>query len=281
MGGKLPNSAPQGPVPVKYWAIFFAALVLLVIMITQRDVFAQTLWKATHWAPLVSLSDDPQFLYEAGMYYMDSASEAQYNLEHAEKMLYRAMEIDPSHRYGFHQLARIAFLHADFEKALALINIELQKNPSPSPSSYYIRALIKGYMDDFGGAAMDYETYLKTDPRNWAAINDYGWVLIKQGRLSEALIVLDWGLLFHDGNPWLLNSKATALFELDRIEQAQEVVAMAVISAANITEAEWLRAYPGNDPLIAKEGVETFKKSVEENMHTISLAHETETKNVQ
>ena len=34
-------------------------------------------------------------------------------------------------------------------------------------------------MGDYASAAKDYETYLRTDSKNWAAINDYAWVLIK------------------------------------------------------------------------------------------------------
>jgi tetratricopeptide (TPR) repeat protein len=218
--------------------------------------------------------------YEYGNRHFDAIHPDVFNIDRAEHLFKKAYEIDPSQPYVQHQLARIAFLKSDFNAALDLINAEIAAGP-PSLSSYYIRALIRGYMDDFAGSAADYEIYLKEDPRNWAAINDYAWVLIKQGRHKDALVALDWGLLHHVGNPWLLNSKATALFELGRIEPAKETIDLAARSVASVTEELWMQAYPGNDPLIAKEGVDTFKKSVEENMHTISIAFEERVENMQ
>ena len=49
------------------------------------------------------------------------------------------------------------------------------------------------------------------------------------------------------------------------------------ITVAKISEADWLNAYPGNDPKIAGEGIAAFKKAVENNMHTIGLAAASDT----
>jgi tetratricopeptide (TPR) repeat protein len=216
--------------------------------------------------------------YEFANRHFDAAHPGLYNIERAERLYEKAYTRNPQLPHLQHQRARVAFLKGDFETALARINDEIARGASPS--SYYVRGLIKGYMDDFASSAADYEAYLKSDPRNWAAINDYAWVLIKQGRSKDALIALDWGLIYWPENPWLLNSKATALFEMNRLDRAKEAVDLAAANVANVTEEAWMQAYPGNDPLIAKDGVEAFRKAVEENMHTISLALEASAESV-
>jgi hypothetical protein len=61
---------------------------------------------------------------------------------------------------------------------------------------------------------------------------------------------------------------------LGRIEEAREAAEAASRAVAGITESQWLQAYPGNDPLIAPQGIEAFQKAVEENIHTIERALE-------
>lgn len=216
-----------------------------------------------------------------GNRYFDAKHAKDYDLARAEHLYEKAAMLDATTPLLQHQRARIAFLKSDFYGALAWINAELETNPSPVPESYYLRGLVEGYMGDFDAAAEDYETYLRADPKNWAAINDYAWVLLKADRPLEALVAVDWGLLYWPDNPWLLNSKATALFERGELEKAHEAVAHAAQAVMHVTEEDWMRAYPGNDPLIAKEGVGAFQKAVLENMHTIALALEEGTKSVQ
>jgi hypothetical protein len=87
--------------------------------------------------------------------------------------------------------------------------------------------------------------------------------------------------LFWPENPWLLNSRATALFELGQLDRAHEVIIQAAAAVETVTPAEWIKAYPGNDPLIAIDGVAAFKKAVAENMHSISEKRDAEQKVVQ
>lgn len=211
--------------------------------------------------------------------HFDSAAPATYDLNRARTLYEQVLVLDPEYPHARHQLARIAFLESDLTRALVLINEEIE-GETVSPSSYYIRGLIKGFAGDYDGAAKDYETYLKGDGTNWAAINDYAWVLIKGGRPLEALVAIDWGLLFWPDNAWLLNNKATAHYELQQLELAYEAVSSAEVTAANVTEEDWLQAYPGNDPLIASEGVFALKQAVASNMHTISVARESAAEDV-
>ena len=110
------------------------------------------------------------------------------------------------------------------------------------------------------------------DPTNWAATNDLAWVLLKAKRYEDALVAIDKVIALWPENPWLLNSKATALYELGRLEEAKVAADAAGIAVMKITEAEWSRAYPGNDPLIAGEGLKAFRDAVHANIHTISSA---------
>jgi tetratricopeptide (TPR) repeat protein len=181
----------------------------------------------------------------------------------------QAERLDPALPFVQHQLARIEFLEGDFPEALARISTEIESRSDPSPSSYYIRGLVLGFMGRWDDAAIDYEQYLRADPSNWAAINDYAWVLLKAGKAGDALAAADAGLEYWPDNPWLLNSKASALFELGALDGAYESARRAHEAAARVTESDWLEAYPGNDPLIAGDGVAALRSAIEENMHML------------
>jgi hypothetical protein len=85
-------------------------------------------------------------------------------------------------------------------------------------------------------------------------------------------MITDRGLASAPQNPWLLNSNATALYELGEYKDALTQAQRAQVSVAGLTDAEWSHAYPGNDPAIAGEGLESFKQAVADNVHTIEAA---------
>lgn len=197
------------------------------------------------------------------------ASAYDYDIDRAERLYFRALRLDPHRALVRHQLARIAFLKGDFNLALGFINDEIATNLSPTPSSYYVRALIEGFMGDYAASARDYERYLEHDPHNWAALNDYAWVLLKAGRAAEALAPLERGLAFFPENPWLLNSYAIALHEEGRDREALHIAQQALRAVQNVTEEEWIRAYPGNDPNIARDGIIALQESARVNLRAI------------
>lgn len=230
---------------------------------------------------MMAFAPSAERAFEYGTAHFDAKHADDYDLARAEALFSAAESIDPDYPYLNHQMARIAFLKGNFHTALTYIDREIQLHGSTNSNAHYVRGLIKGFMGDYEGAAQDYETYLRTDPKNWAAINDYAWVLLKDRRYKEALIALDWGLIYWPENPWLHNSRATALFELGRLEDARDAAEAASRAVADLSEADWLQAYPGNDPLIAPSGIAAFKKAVGENMHTISLALKNAQKDMQ
>lgn len=273
MGGLLSSSARRGrALQLLAGGGFCALVLLLVVQLLKSDEIARYAWERTRWPFLVSLSNDPRFLFDAGTYYLDAASGNYYDFERAEQLLSEAVEADPSLDYGFHQLARVAFLRGDFEKALAYIDLQVAQHGGRTPNSYYVRGLIKGFMGDYSGAATDYRTYRQYDATNWAAAADLAWVLLRDGRSEEALSTIGGVLPLWPNNPWLLNSKAIALYEMGHTIEAWEAIRAATEAVQDVTPEEWLRAYPGNDPLVAAEAVEVFRRSVLSNMHTITLA---------
>jgi hypothetical protein len=101
---------------------------------------------------------------------------------------------------------------------------------------------------------------------------DYAWVLLKNSEFEEAAAVTAQGLSLYPANPWLLNSHAIALFELGSTTEAYSSAGLASMAAKQVTEAEWLHAYPGNDPAVAGEGVATLQRATVDNLLKIQRA---------
>lgn len=219
-----------------------------------------------------ALDPSAERAFQYGTRHFSSKEPAQYDIDRAEYFFNLAALKDPTILYLYHQLARISFLRGDFTRAMTQINYQISTRGDATPNSYYIRGLIEGYMGDYESSARDYEYFLRFDPRNWAALNDYAWVLLKAERFQDAAVVTARGLIDFPDNPWLLNSHAIALFELRQYEDALSYAQKASAAVATLSKAEWLHAYPGNDPKIGDDGLATFKKAVADNMHTIELA---------
>ena len=204
--------------------------------------------------------------FQYGSAYFDSRAHL-YDVDRAEYFYTEARRLDPNHRAVYHELARISFLRGSFADALQKIDHQIASHGDTVPSSYYIRGLILGFMGRYDEAAAAYEKFLEYSPDNWAALNDYAWVLLKGERPREAVDVLNRGLTHFPDNPWLLNSLATAFYELGLMREAHFVALAASKAAEGVTEQDWLTAYPGNDPRIAREGVAALREAIERNIH--------------
>lgn len=251
----------------------------LVLILAAALLFPRTITDAYEDFRFAS-DPSPARAFELGEKHFNAIDAENYDIARAEHFFNLAAK-DQSLPYINHELARVAFLKGDFDLALARINLQLSLQGTSTPNSYYIRGLIQGFRGEYAASARDYEIYLRTDPKNWAAINDYAWVLLKDQRYKDALVALDWGLIYWPENPWLHNSRATALFELGRLEDARGAAEAASNAIMSVGETAWLKAYPGNDPLIASDGIAAFRKAVEDNMHTITRALEERQKDVQ
>ncbi len=209
--------------------------------------------------------------YTIAIKHLDARSPEEYDIRRAGKYLDKTQQIDTVYPHIHHHLARLYFLRGQFEQALSHINTELLITAEPMPSSYYVKGLIEGFMGSYQNAALSYEQFLKSDPNNWAGLNDYAWVLLRGNRPHEALTVLNRALETHPKNPWLLNSKTTALFELKRYPEALEVAALAKEESLKMNEETWWAAYPGNDPNTTAAGILTLQNAARFNFEKIEI----------
>lgn len=219
-----------------------------------------------------ALAPSAERAMEYGDRHFNAQDPAAYDFERAAYFFKEAEKLDPNFHYLNHQLARVAFLRGDFPPALAYINKQIALEGTSTPNSYYVRGLIEGYAGQYDAAIRDYGIFLQYAPRNWAAVNDYAWVLLKANRPKEAAEVTGKLLADAPDNPWLLNTNAIANFEIGNMAKAKGAATRAVAEAAKLTEREWLTAYPGNDPGVARAGIATLQKAAQENLHRIELA---------
>jgi tetratricopeptide (TPR) repeat protein len=210
--------------------------------------------------------------FSYGERHFNGSDMAGYDIDRAMYFFMEAEQLDPTLLHVHHELARMYFIHGDFEDAMAQIDVQIAEHGDSTPSSYYVRGLIEGYMGDYTDAATDYAHFLQFDPRDWAALNDYAWVLLKADRPEDAARITARGLADFPDNPWLLNSRATALYELGDYAAALEAAQKASALVIDLTQMQWLKAYPGNDPRIASQGIAAFTLAVDDNMHTIGQA---------
>ena len=207
--------------------------------------------------------------YTYGERHFNDTNPQAYNIARAAYFFEQAQQYDTTLPYVHHQLARIAFLRGDFATALAEINVQIQQQGDSTPESYYVRGLIEGFQGDYIDAEHDYAYFLQFDPYNWAGINDYVWVLLKDNKPREAVDLLAPVLPYFTHNAWLLNSDAIALSEIGDATSAKERIDTAVQALQSLSTNDWSHAYPGNDPRIASEGLDAFRAAVLSNMHRL------------
>ncbi len=210
--------------------------------------------------------------YEIGAKHFDARSPAAYDINRASYFLHRAALLDPTYPDVQLLLARIAFVRSDFQTALRHINVQIAVHADTPPSAYYVRALVYGFTGEYEKAARDYEVFLKQAPDHWAGNNDYAWVLLQGNRPLDALAAVDKGLEISPNNPWLLNTRAIAQFELNLLDEAYATALLARSAALETTAETWRAAYPGNNPALARDGVQTLRDSTEENLKKIEAA---------
>ncbi len=192
-----------------------------------------------------------------------------YSLGVADTFFQTAILINPKVPDAWHQRARISFLQGDFDTALMQINTQLDLHGDSFMPSYYIRGLIAGYDKKYLMAEKDFSRFLEWSPYNWAAANDLAWIYFAQGKFKEAADVTAKTLLTSPDNPWVLMSHAMSVYNLGDSKTALKELLHAKEEVEKLTHAQWSRAYPGNDPAIAPEGLAEFKETVEKNIELV------------
>lgn len=268
----MPPSEPQGIESTEHMSVWrlklWLGLSAALLIASIAFVFHSDVVRVYEDVSFALRPSAPQAL-TIGSKYFDAQDSELYDIERARLYFDRAIAADPSYPYAHHQRARIAFLEGKFDEALSYADIEIERHGELNPNAYYVRALILGYQEKYLEAAADYESYFSLTQANWAAINDYAWVLMRADLYEGALEALDWGLSQWPDNPWLLHNKVIALFELGEQEEAVRVAEKAVEAVGRVGPEDWLMAYPGNDPLVASEGLATFRVAVLENHRTV------------
>ena len=152
--------------------------------------------------------------------------------------------------------------------------------PDSTPSSYYVRGLTLGFLGRYDEGSKDFAYYLRQDSSRWPPYEDYSWLLLKADRPAEALTVLQDGIAKFPNNPWLLNSRASALYELGRLGDARTSAQAAMTAAHSVTTEDWMKVNPGNDPNMAPVGIQKLRDVIEHNITLIASAEASSTSTV-
>lgn len=257
--------------------IFFTLAVVSIFFLLEVKVELKPDDSGSHQVPEsknhTPNTDDP---FELGQYYFNHGDSADgtYDIEKARQYFEQAVAEDPKvDLLAWHQLGRIDFLKGDFESALFHFHKQIEYFSDELPNVYYMIALTYGYQariervfEAWDKAESNFKKYLTYDPKSpWARV-DLAWVLFAQGKYEEMKGPLEIGLLHHPDNPWLLNMYGLALLNTGEKAKANSYFSWALNEANKLTEAEWGRSYPGNDPAIWGRGLEEFRSIVAGNL---------------
>lgn len=258
----------------KIFLMFFLAGMFFNVLVFQyKTEMTLFVWHTFHTLPEVMLftNADATIAVEIGNYYFNVYENGVYDLEKAQRYFEHALLLDPLIPDAWHQLSRIDFLNGDFDSALYKINKQIEIHGDSFMASYYIRGLIYGYMDEFKKAEENFLVFLEWDPINWATHNDLAWVYFQGGRYEKALEIAHKGLSISPANVWLLNMKGLALLNLGHLNEAREFFEQALSGTVFLTKDSWHRAYPGNDPGIAGQGLREMREAIEKNISLVSV----------
>lgn len=258
--------------PWHFW-VSIAAIAFFGFLFSQ-DALARLAWQRFNRPDIAVLlvRQDAEFAMLLGNYYFgQTLGKSEYDLAKAERAFSRAVAANSKILWGHYQLARILFLKGDHEGALREISAELEQNPE-NLRSLYVRGLIYGYRNqpgDLENAESDFKRFTQWAPKEWAGYNDLAWILSKAGKYGEAAEAIRTALREvpnAEQNPWLWNALGLAELNLKEYAQARSAFEKAKTLAEVLTLADWQRSYPGNNPEQAVEGLEAFRKAIEDNL---------------
>ena len=244
--------------------------VAVFVFLFSRDSLARLAWQKYH-SPAASLTlayRDTKLLMQLGNYYFGGGV---YDLDKSERAYKKALRAEPGILWGHYQIARILFVGGEHNAAIDEINKELAANPE-NLRSLYVRGLIYGYRGqagDLAKAEADFQRFTLWAPSEWAGYNDLAWILSKQGKYKEAKETIKRALSEipeSADNPWLWNAFGVAELNLKEYKNAAISFKKAKRLAEELTEEDWRRSYPGNNPASAEEGLSAFLKAISENL---------------
>lgn len=262
------RSKPDTPNHYPQWRVLISlAVIIILALFSLQDTFARIAWHKYNNPDVALLlnSKDKDLAIEIGNHYYGNG---RYDLKRAEKSFLLAIKLDPDILWSHYQLARIYFVQQKFELASAEINQELASHPE-NLRSLYMRGLISAYLGRLAESEKDFYRFTEWAPKEWAGYNDLSWVLMKQKKYREARDLLKKALAkLDDGekNPWLWNSLGVAELNLKEPRKAESAFKKAQALAETMDNKAWQRAYPGNDPQTADDGIRQFKEVISDNL---------------
>jgi tetratricopeptide (TPR) repeat protein len=201
-----------------------------------------------------------------------------YNIALAEKFFTMAKEEVPEAIWVNYQLSRINFIKGDLQRAIYFADRELELYPD-NCRTHYIRGLTYGYMEHLDEAITDFETFNQCFPDTWAGHNDLAWFWFRKGDMDKVIKVIESTISVgtNAASPWLQNTYGVALMNTGSYLRAENALRMADYLAQNMTEEDWGKAYPGNDPKIYEQGLESMRRSIKSNLDILEKKRKEDT----
>jgi Flp pilus assembly protein TadD len=192
-----------------------------------------------------------------------------YNLPLTEFFYTRAAKLGEVPLWANYQLSRVNFIKGDQDTAVKYADKELELHPDNCRTNY-VRGLAYAYDDKLNSAIENFKRFNTCFPGSWAGHNDLAWLYFRQGDYESARRTIEEVVAKFPTNPWIQNSYGVALMNTGDLKTAVYAFAAADRSARAMTEADWGKAYPGNDAKIYGEGLEAMRKTISENMSLLS-----------
>ncbi|MFZ1075610.1 MAG: hypothetical protein WAN50_04525 [Minisyncoccia bacterium] len=267
---------------VRGW-LFVGAVVVAAAIIwfytPAPNAAARFVWDRYQQGNLALTLDrsDAPLAFEIGSYYfgnqaMIGISDARpYDLQTAARAFKEASAIAPTQPLAHYMLARIEFINSDFDAALDDLNAELALYPE-NKRTLYMRGLAytyRGSPGDYAKAESDFRAFVAWAPTEWAGYNDLAFVLAKDKKYAEAVPVIQEGIARANGgatNPWLWDLLGVMQLNLNQPASALKSFLKAESLASMLTDTDWQRAYPGNNPSIAQSGLTAMQTGIEKNI---------------
>lgn len=242
---------------------------------------ARAVWERWQMGDLALLLDtrDAKLAFTIGSYYFgnqfatSTTAVRPYDLPRAKIAFTKAIQINSAMPLAHYMRARVEFIQSDFISALADLNAEIVLTPE-NKRSLYMRGLTytyRGLPNDLARAEQDFKDFVAWAPREWAGYNDLAYVLAKEKQYQTASTVLTEGIakaLGGETNPWLWNALGVMEMNTGNIDKAIIALEKAQDFASTLSDADWQRAYPGNNPANARGGSEAMRLSIARNIIT-------------
>ena len=165
--------------------------------------------------------------------------------------------------YAHYQLGRTYFIQGRLQAARNEIYKELELFPE-NKRSYYMLGLIYGYMHEEKLAIEAFGKFIEWKPESWAARNDKAWLEFRIGDIDAGLETISPVAHLVD-NTWVQNTYGVLLMNKGRYTEAKTAFDNAKVAADKLTEEEWGKVYPGNDPRVYGMGLEAMRTNIQNN----------------